>query len=384
MDSTVKKYGEILGTLDEWKINRPDLAEVITGKRSLNKNGVMAWSHLAVAFNREVHPLISEKVKTTSGLSVVITESDPEKRLELLRRSLLYTDLTVVFSGGEAPHDYKPILDAVRKGGIICDQIPEFFDDLLALRPILDSGLGICLQRHFLDASPGESRAAWIMSNLKRDGGGQSRQSPSPTPLNPYSAYSDFFRPASLDCIFLGADYDQWKGRMTTSLKSPQELAFASILSLELPYLSNIPIEALVELRSDQPDLFRRARHAIRDAVAECMKFDGAATEIEEFARHLQRNYLDSAARDSDDDVKLATSKKYVRRCSPVIFGLSLGFNLIIGNWLGVLFDSMNLGQQGFGEVLESRTENREGDGNDLYLFSKLESLSASKETTKA
>jgi hypothetical protein len=150
-------------------------------------------------------------------------------------------------------------------------------------------------------------------------------------------------------------------------------------LNLELPYLTKIPLEALVELRVDQPELFARARKYIWDAVRECLKFDGVQADVEEFARFLQRNYLETASKDAQDDLKQATAKKYIRRFSPAISTLSLTFNALIGNLIGLLTDFLNLGQQGTSEFLESRSENLRKSGNDIYLFTKLEELANSR-----
>lgn len=67
MQNTIAKFDEILDTLDKWKIRSSDLREVIDGTRTLSREGAIAWSHLAIAFNREAYPLISEQTRTTPG-----------------------------------------------------------------------------------------------------------------------------------------------------------------------------------------------------------------------------------------------------------------------------------------------------------------------------
>jgi hypothetical protein len=240
---------------------------------------------------------------------------------------------------------------------------------------LLLSGHGVCIQKHYFDLTPENGEPRWILSDLAYRSDRTVASAGADTEPNPYSVYADLVRPASLDCVYLGRGYEEWKHQLITSFKSAQELTFASILRLDLPYLSRVPLEVLVELRHDEPEAFRRARTFLWQAVRECLKFDVEATTTEEFARYLQTTYLDPLRRAAQDGAREAIAKKYIRRCGPVISTLSLAFNALIGNPIGMLLDGLRLTQEGTSEFLESRTERLRKTGNDLYLFDKLEQL---------
>lgn len=375
MLDSIQKYKELLDTLDAWKIRLPDLQEVVLGRRSLTREGMVAWGHLALAFNRETYQNLFDSVRAAEGLRVVVTEPDSDKMVGLVKRSLLYTDLTVIYSGPPSFHTFEPLLEGVRKGGVVCDGIPEWFLDLLLLRPLLLAGHGVCLQKHYFDPSPTSIKPKWVLSDLAYRGNRKVRPGDSDPDPNPYSVYADLIRPASLDCVYLGRSFEGWKRQLVRSLRSAQELTFASVLRLDLPYLSNVPLNSLVELRQEDPEAFHRARTCIWQAVHECLKFDLSDTNTDEFARHLQNTYLDSARSAAKEGVREASFKKYIRRCGPVITTLSLAFNVLIGNPVGMLLDCLRLAQQGANEFLESKTGGFRKNGNDLYLFDRLEKL---------
>jgi hypothetical protein len=375
----VQKYKETLDTLNAWKIRLPDLRDVILGHRSLACEGAMIWTNLAMAFNRETCSCLFDTVRAAEGLRVVITEPVPNKMLELVKRSILYTDLIVVYSGPPCSQSFEPLLEGVRNGGVICDGVPEWFRDLLLLRPLLLSGRGACVQKHYFDHRPNSSEPKWILSDLKYRGDRTVWHNANPEP-NAYSVYADLVRPASLDCVYLGRSFEGWKRQIVTSLRSAQELAFASILNLELPYLSRVPLDKLIELRNEDPETFQRARAFLWRAVRECLSFDQRGITVEEFARYLQKTYLEPARREAQEGVHEASAKKYVRRCGPVISTLSLAFNVLMGNSIGMLLDALWLTQQGASEFLESRESNLRKTGNDLYLFDRLEKLAGDRD----
>lgn len=335
----------------------------------------MTWVNLAMAFNRDAYPTILDSVRGTEGLRVVITEPDASRMLELVKRAVLYTDMIVVYSGRPSLQSFEPLLEGVRKGGIVCDGVPEWFHDLLILRPLLLSGHGVCIQKHYFDPNPESVEPRWILTDLKYGGDRTVASAGANTEINPYSVYADLVRPASLDCVYLGRAYEDWRRQLITSFKSAQELTFASILQLNLPYLSHVPLEVLVELRHDEPEPFQRARTFLWQAVRECLKFDTNGATTEEFARYLESAYLEPLRRAAKDGAGEAIAKKYVRRCGPVISTLSLAFNALIGNPIGMLLDGLWLTQQGTSEFLESGTKGLRRDRNDLYLFDKLEQL---------
>lgn len=98
-------------------------------------------------------------------------------------------------------------------------------------------------------------------------------------------------------------------------------------------------------------------------------------TSTEEFPRYLDRAYHEPLRRAAQDEVKEAVAKKCVRRLGPAISTLSLAFNALIGNPIGMLPDGLRLTQPGTSEFLESRAEGLRKVGKDLYLFDKLEQL---------
>jgi hypothetical protein len=372
-----EKYREICQIIEDWQIKLPDLELVLKGEKTLTKDAVISWSHLSQIFNRESFNFIKQTAKETNGFKIILSESSAEANLSILKKSLLYSDLIVIYSGSPTYNDFpKNMIDGVLNGGIINDGVIEWFRDLIIFKPLLLSGYGLCVQRHYYDHNPESDKPRWILTDMKNRGDRTILNEGASTAVNPLSLYFDLVSPSTFDCIFSGNDFNEWKGKLLSTFKSITDTSFGTLLKFDLPFLDNISLDLLIKIKQDEPEAFNKFRLALKSAVSECIKFDVQNESIENLSKHIYSTYIEPELETIKKKLNETMKMKTIRRSGAGIKFLSLTFNALLGNPIGLLIDSLSLGHTGIEEIFLNKKEKQSSNKNELYLLWKLKQIS--------
>jgi len=373
MPKPSEKYQEFSQLLEDWQIKLPDLEQVLKGKRSLTKEAMLLWSQATFTFNRESYNLIKQSAKETYGFKIIISESSSQANLSIIKKAILYSDLIVIYSGSPSYGDFsKVFIDGLRKGGVLNDGVIEWFRDLLLFKPILLSGYGLCVQRHYYDLHPEIEGPRWILTDMQHRGDRTIIKAGASTSVDPLSLYFDLINPSSFECAFSGSDFSEWKDKLISSFRSINDTSFGTLLKFDLPYLDNLPIDVLVKIKQDETEAFTKFRSALKCAIQECMKFDIQKESIEHLSKHVYTTYIEPELNNVKQSLTATSKMKTIRRSGAGIKVLSLAFNALLGNPIGVLIDSLSLGHTGIEEIFHHKQEQQADKRNEMYLLWKL------------
>jgi hypothetical protein len=382
MSGAADKYKEFLLLLqDSWRIKPEDLDKLLGGTLSLSREGMSSWSQAAYLFNRESRALLKETAQKAQGFKIIFADATPKTNLSTVKRALLYSDLIVVFSGSASHGNLSDVFGpGLRKGGVVCDGVLEWFHDLFTLKPLLLSGYGLCIQKHFFDLFPENQGPRWVLSDMVNRGNRTTLKEGYSASVDPMSAYFDMLSPSSFECTFSGTDFSDWKGKLMATFKSVHDASFATLINVDLPYLENVPLDVLVEIRQEESETFEAFRVGLMNAVREAMRFDVGSYPMEEFAIHIQKTYIDPEVERVREKLREVTGMKAVRAFNPVITTMSLIFNALVGNPLGVLIDALQAGNWGIQEFFQRRKDSTQPDQkNEMYLLWKIKKMAKEK-----
>jgi hypothetical protein len=282
MPKPSEKYQEFSQLLEDWQIRLPDLEQVLREKKSLTKEAMLLWSQATFTFNRASDNLIKQFAKEADGFKIIIWESSSQANLSIIKKAILYSDLIVIYSGSPSYGDFsKVFINGLKKGGVLNDGVIEWFGNLLLFKPLLLSGYGLCVQRHYYDLHPEIEGPRWILTDMQHRGDRTVVKEGASTSVDPLSFYFDLINPSTFECAFSGSDFSEWKCKLISTFTSINNASFGTLLKFDLPYLDNLPINTLVKIKENETEAFTKFRAALKCAVQECIKFDIQSESIE-------------------------------------------------------------------------------------------------------
>lgn len=372
-----EKYREISQVLEEWQIKLSDLEQILQGKKKLTKEAMLLWGQLSFSFNRESYNFIKQTAKDTNGFKIILSESSAQTNLSVIKKAILYSNLIIIYSGSPSYGYFsQELIDGLKKGGILNDGVIEWFRDLMLFKPLLLSGYGLCVQRHYYDFHPEIDGPRWILTDMVNRGDRTVIKKGVSTSVNPFSLYFDLISPSSFECTFSGSNFSEWKDKLISTFKSINDTSFGTLLKFELPYLDNLPIDLLVKIKRDEFDAFTNFRLALKAAVSECIKFDVHSESIDHLSKHIYSTYIEPELVDINKKLIQTSKMKSIRRFGAGIKLISLSFNALLGNPIGLLIDSLSLGHTGIEEIFLKNQEKQSNKKNELFLLWKLKQLS--------
>lgn len=335
MNEITNNYKELFAEIERLKLTQTKLLDE---KNLLYEERLLMTWH-CTHFNENTNKKIKEKVTNNDGFKILLSNQNHKENLRLVKKSLLYSDLILILSGGPIESIPENITNQV---GTTIAGITDWYKDLMSLKTLLLSDYGICVPRnYFLSENP--EKSDWEIVGFKSTISESTDKDKNKIDRN--SLYYDLYVQDRFKSVLCFDNQEQINVKKIKELHNINELTINILTSMNLPFIDNIPLETLIKIRNENYDSFHNFRYTMKSIISDCLKFDNDDSLIKEFSSHIKSTYIDPELTKLEQDLRRIKRNRILTNFNVKIKTLSVLINFLSMNVLGLVSDALQLSE---------------------------------------